>query len=87
MAKKGFQGGINSILGEMTPNPMPNSTTELQRNDVLVRTTVMLKIQHFNNLKAIAYWDRKTVKDIFDESISMYIEHYKNNNGEIKNID
>jgi hypothetical protein len=85
MAKKGFQGGIDSILGEMTPNPTPRM--ELQKNETLIKTTVMIKMQHFNNLKAIAYWDRKTIKEILDESLSMYMEQYIKNNGDIKSID
>jgi hypothetical protein len=47
----------------------------------------MIKTQHFNNLKAIAYWDRKTIKEILDESLSMYMEQYIKNNGDIKSID
>lgn len=85
MAKKGFQGGIDSILGEMTHSSPP--TKELQKSETLIKTTVMIKMQHFNNLKAIAYWDRKTLKDILDESISMYTEQYIKINGEIKPID
>ena len=85
MDKKGFQGGINSLLGEITLNPTP--AMELEKNETLIKTTVMIKMQHFNNLKAIAYWDRKTLKEILDESLSMYMEQYIKNNGEIKSID
>lgn len=83
MARKGFQGGIDSILGEMTSNP----AKELQKSETLIKTTVMIKMQQFKNLKSIAYWERKTLKEILDESISMYTEQYTKNNGEIKPID
>lgn len=41
------------------------------------RVTFILKEEHVERLKSLAYWERSTIKDIVDEALSMYLENTK----------
>jgi len=41
------------------------------------RATFIIKQNHCEKLKALAYWDRKTVKDVIDEALHAYLKSKK----------
>jgi hypothetical protein len=41
------------------------------------RATFIIKQELCDQLKALAYWDRRTVKEIIDEALSHYLENKK----------
>lgn len=51
-----------------------------------VRTTFVCNYEYLEKLKAIAYWDRLNIKEVYNEAIESYINTYENLNGEIKAI-
>lgn len=51
-----------------------------------VRTTFIANCEYLEKLKAIAYWDRRHIKEVYNEAIESYINTYENLHGEIKPI-
>lgn len=88
MAKKSFKNGINDIFGTLTIDSDTKNTTmhtdHTESKIKTIRTTIFAKKTHMDAIKAIAFWERRTITDVLNESISMYIEKYKYENGEIK---
>lgn len=41
------------------------------------RATFIIKEDHCQKLKAMAYWDRRTVKELVDEALRGYLKHKK----------
>ena len=48
------------------------------------RKTYLVNKEAADKLDAIAYWDRKTIKEVIGEAISNYIAAYEKKNGTIK---
>ena len=84
MAKKSFKSGTDEILGVQAPHQ--SIQTKEKEDKTEARTTIVTKSHQINKLKAIAFWDRKSLKEVFEEAISMYLDNYEKQNGEIKNI-
>jgi hypothetical protein len=47
--------------------------TPEDNNDKIQRTTLMLSRKTYKTIKAIAYWERKQIKDIIEEAIAGYL--------------
>lgn len=50
------------------------------------RVTAILKQETIAALKAIAYWERRLIKDIYEEALTAYIEKYEKKAGQVKPI-
>jgi hypothetical protein len=37
------------------------------------RTTVLIRDDHLEKFKILAWWEKSTIKDLFDEMIEMYL--------------
>jgi hypothetical protein len=82
MGKKSFRGGFDSLLGEQ---PRKKESI-ISPNEQEVTATFQFKSQQLNDIKAIAYWERKKIKDVLKEALLSYIEKYIKENGNIKPI-
>jgi hypothetical protein len=63
-----------------------NTGTQRGTKEGEERVTVILNQQRAATLKAIAYWERRLVKDIYDEALAAYIEKYEKKAGQVKPI-
>ena len=61
-------------------------TTQQGLQDGWTRATFILRKHHLEELKALAYWERKTIKDVMDEALGAYLKGKKFSNLE-KQID
>jgi hypothetical protein len=55
---------------------MPNVVEKKKakkRADKWTRTTVLIRDDHLEKFKILAWWEKSTVKDLFDEMIEMYL--------------
>lgn len=84
MSKKSFKGGIDNILG--LEQEHPKNEKQKTNNNKSLSTHLVITSDKLHKIKAIAYWDRRTLKSIIDESLSLYIEEYEKKHGEIKEI-
>ncbi len=49
-------------------------TTQQGLQDGWTRATFILRKRHLEELKALAYWERKTIKEVMDEALDFYLE-------------
>lgn len=96
MSKKDFKGGLNSLLGDRAEKPKrgrPKTSTRVitkssqegtKENET--RATFIVNETALEELKAIAYWDRITIKEVINTALGDYLEKYKKKNGEIDPI-
>lgn len=95
MSKKDFTGGLNSLLGE---NDKPKrgrpktSTREITKSsqegtkEKETRATFIVNEDLLEKLKAIAYWDRKLIKEVVAEALEGAVSKYEKKNGAVKPI-
>ncbi|MFI5343134.1 MAG: hypothetical protein ACHQUC_02825 [Chlamydiales bacterium] len=81
MSKKSFAKGIDSILGQEENEENASSIskkiesfTEPQDDLIHVRTTIFINEPLYEKIKAIAYWERRTLKSLVDEALSSYVQ-------------
>jgi hypothetical protein len=83
MTKKSFTGGIDSVLGggqPAKPSPTKPSTAKAKR------ATYILDVADTEKLKAIAYWERRSITAVANDMIKSYLKSYEKKNGTIKPI-
>jgi hypothetical protein len=49
-------------------------TTQRGLQDGWTRATFILRKQHLEELKALAYWSRRTIKEVMDEALGSYLK-------------
>jgi len=64
----------------ITPGNTPEDGTRQGER----RATYILKIEQIDKLEAVAYWERKMIKEIMGEAVQEYLSKYEKSKGEIK---
>lgn len=99
MSKKNFTGGLSSLLGE---NSKERKTTKVGRpktqfkeitkssqegtKENETRATFIVREELLDKLKAMAYWDRKLIKDVINLALQDAVDRHEKKNGDIKPI-
>lgn len=78
MTKKNFKTGFDSLLGE------EKIQTKITNNIQEIRATFIVKAENLDKLKAISYWERKMIKNVLDEALTLYINLYEKDKGSIQ---
>jgi len=96
MSKKNFTGGLNSLLGDQPEKPKRGrpvtQTKEITKSsqegtkENETRATFIVNEELLDKLKAIAYWERKLIKEVVDTALQDAIGKYEKKNGDIKPI-
>ena len=55
-------------------------TTQQGLQDGWTRATFILRSHHLEELKTLAYWERKTIKEVMDEALGSYLKGKKFSN-------
>jgi hypothetical protein len=89
MTKKNFKKGFSGLLGEepsknKDTTPFTDSLTPSRDIHKEKRATFIVRTEQLDALKAIAFWERRLLKDILNDALSSYIFNYEKNNGKIK---
>jgi len=85
MTKKNFKGGLNSLLGDTTPPAQDEKAKPVSRTEITkttqertyegdIRATFIIKENKLELLKALAYWERRKIKDLLDESLNSFLQ-------------
>ena len=79
MAKKNFTGGIDSLF-QGSPRDVKKEENPERENEITKysRTTLILNTESYEKIKAIAYWERKQIKDLIISAINNIINSYDN---------
>jgi len=96
MSKKNFKGGLDSLLGAQTdqtkvgrPKTQFKKVTKSSQEGTKekeTRATFIVNEDLLEKLKAIAYWDRKLIKEVVDVALQSAVTKYEKKNGDIKPI-
>ncbi len=75
MAKKQFTNSFQDIFSPTETQLLKEEfvKTPEDNDDKIQRTTLMLSRKTYKTIKAIAYWERKQIKDIIEEAITAYL--------------
>ncbi len=49
-------------------------TTQQGLHDGWTRATFILRKHHLEEIKALAYWERRTIKEVIDEALGSYLK-------------
>ena len=96
MSKKNFTGGLNSLLGEQPDKPKRGrpvtQTKEITKSsqegtkENETRATFIVNEELLDKLKAIAYWERKLIKEVINSALQEAVDRYEKKNGDINPI-
>lgn len=98
MSKKDFTGGLSSLLGETSKDPiqkvgrpktqfkkiMKSSQEGTKVNET--RATFIVNEDLLEKLKGIAYWNRSLIKEVIHGALNEAVIKYEKKNGKIKKI-
>jgi len=96
MSKKNFTGGLGSLLGDepekkkpgrpKTSNKVITKTSQEGTKEKETRATFIVNEEVLEKLKAIAYWDRKLIKEVISEALEDRVKKYERKNGTVEPI-
>lgn len=90
MAKKpNFKESLNGIIDDMKETPTtaterPKSARGLREG--LNRFSIVLPMDILETLRAVAYWNNLTVKEVITQFLESGIDRYQKRHGEIKPV-
>jgi hypothetical protein len=96
MSKKNFTGGLNSLLGEQPEKPKKGrpitQTKEITKSsqegtkENETRATFIVNEELLEKLKAVAYWERRMIKEVIASALEETVAKYEKKNGPVKLI-
>jgi len=82
MSKKDFSGGLSTVLGEdkapETTKRGITKTSQIGTKPNETRATFIVNEDTLKDLKALAWYERKTIKQVLNEALQGYIKNIKN---------
>ena len=96
MIKKNFKGGLNSLLGDQAEKPKKGrpvtQTKEITKSsqegtkENETRATFIVNEELLEKLKAVAYWERRMIKEVIASALEETVDKYEKKNGPVKLI-
>jgi hypothetical protein len=87
MAKKDFKSGLDSLFqNTVVEENVENSIKSVQTEKPIkteIRATFILEENQLEILKAIAYWERKQIKEVLSEALESYFKSKNNDELEV----
>ena len=94
MSKKNFTGGLNSLLGDPPEKPKKGrpvtQTKEITKSsqegtkENETRATFIVNEELLEKLKAVAYWERRMIKEVIASALEETVAKYEKKNGPVK---
>ena len=69
----------------VVPPPEVASIKKGLKNDE-TRATFIVREDLLEKLKAVAYWERLSIKDVINEALAHYVDAYERRNGDLKDV-
>jgi hypothetical protein len=91
MAKRNFSEGLDSLIpaGRKIGRPLKH-VHEISKSskeglpESEIRATFILKEDTLEKLKAVAYWDRKQIREVHTEAIEAYLSAWEKIHGPVQ---
>lgn len=80
MKKKNFRTSFDDLLGG---DSVTSKTQEVKQKIRETKSTFVVRYDQLDKLKAISYMERKMIKNVLEEALSLYIKKYESETGEI----
>jgi len=80
MNKKNFRTSFDDLLAGDPSAPKVQEAKQAQRE---TKATFVVRYDQLDKLKAISYMERKMIKNVLEEALSLYIQKYEREGGEI----
>ena len=87
MSKKNFTGGLNSLLGDQPEKPKigrpVTQTKEITKSsqegtkENETRATFIVNEELLEKLKAVAYWERRMIKEVIASALEETVAKYE----------
>jgi hypothetical protein len=81
MSKKNFKSSFDNLLGGGDSKKVASKSKKEKIKET--KSTFVVRCDQLDQLRAISYMERKMIKEVLDEALSLYIEKYEKNNGQI----
>lgn len=81
MNKKNFKTSFDDLLGGT--NPKEEKIKNKKDSTQETKSTFVIRCDQLDQLRAISYMERKMIKNVLEEALSLYIEKYEKENGNI----
>jgi hypothetical protein len=76
--KKNFKSGIDGLLQASTPEKKINKKNKINSDLAQVKATYFFETKQLDDIKAIAYYERKSIGLIIDEALKKFTSRYNN---------
>ncbi len=96
MSKKSFSGGLNSLIREEPDQPdhdrgkasgrIITKTSQKGTREGDTRATFVVNEELLEKIKALAYWERISIKEVVDRALRDAVDLYEKENGPIKPV-
>ena len=84
MSKKNFKSSFDDVLlgnnNQLSTNITKSTSTPTFHE---TKATFVIKEDHLDKLRAVAFMERKMIKDILGDALSSFFENYAKENGKI----
>ncbi|MDF2964769.1 MAG: hypothetical protein K0Q51_157 [Rickettsiaceae bacterium] len=77
MSKKSFKTPFDSLLEG-------NNKASNKEEDKEIRATLILRSSHYDKLKAISFWEKRMIKSVVEEALSLYLNDYEKKKGPLQ---
>lgn len=95
MSKKNFSGGLESLLGDYKENRETRGrakkksdpkrpSPERGLDQGYTRATFIVSKENLEKLKTLAYWERSSIKEQYNQALESYLRNHEETNGKIK---
>jgi hypothetical protein len=84
MSKKSFKSSFDDVLLGQSEIRSSNESRESKTHYQETKSTFVVRCGHLDKIKAIAYLERKMIKDILAAALEEYINTYEKANGDIQ---
>ena len=73
-SKHGLQSKQVRQVKQGTPEPRPLSPVKQGLKEGWTRATFIVRDEHLEKVRALAYWDRREIKEVIDEALGAYLK-------------
>ncbi len=76
-SRKEIKDSKQSLHSIQSKHNIQSNTTKQGLKEGWARATFIVREDYIDKLKAVAYWDRKQIKEVIDEALTAYLKEKK----------
>jgi hypothetical protein len=76
MAKKDFKSGLDGLIHSSFPPKQKTTDKEKKASSEMIKATYLFESELLEDIKAIAYYNRKSIGQVLAEAMEQYIKNF-----------